>query len=428
MLLLTRVCMFIVLSVVSAQAAHAQVTTTSSTTKPAVCSVVGEHSSGEKSADVSAIQAFLVSRGYILAQSGEFDAATVAVLKQFQTLYTVDILTMQGLTAAPGVWDIYTAMKARDLVCGATVVPVTQTTALPTPATTPATTNPATSTTQTVSGTITSSYNSVPISTSTVQTSPALLSAGNMPQPTQPTGSVIPERSAFTLGAASLTATTTATSTVTANVSTEPLVCLAMTIEPGVKGDSDVKNIQKWLISQGYTKVEATGNYGVYTQRAIKHFQLEYASEILEPAGLSKATGTWGEYTAKKASSMGLCDYDEADDVAAVAQETKVAASHSVLEDVYPGVCLPRVIDPDTGEEKGNARDVKIIQRFLISRGYKKVEATGYYGTLTKRAIAHFQQENAADILEPAGLSQPTGTWGIRTAIKASELGLCTFK
>jgi peptidoglycan hydrolase-like protein with peptidoglycan-binding domain len=225
-------------------------------------------------------------------------------------------------------------------------------------------------------------------------------------------------------------------------------VCVAFTIEPGVKNDSDVKNIQRWLISQNYNKVEATGYYGAYTQRAIKHFQEEYAADILVPAGLTKATGTWGEFTAKKASSMGLCDYDEVDNVELVTLPTAATvvtagiqasttetsspnndvSTAAVLEDIYPGVCLPRTIEPDAAGEKGNANDVKIMQRFLVGQGYTLVEVTGYYGPTTKRAIEFFQKRYKTDILEPAGLTKPTGTWGIRTAIKASEVGLCNYK
>jgi peptidoglycan hydrolase-like protein with peptidoglycan-binding domain len=80
--------------------------------------------------------------------------------------------------------------------------------------------------------------------------------------------------------------------------------------EMGDKGD-DVRTIQKWLISQGYNKVEASGYFGDLTRRAIKHFQEENASTVLAPAGLSVGTGAWGMRTATRASALGLCDFDE---------------------------------------------------------------------------------------------------------------------
>lgn len=435
--------------------AYAQTVSTTSApqNKPAVCIVVGEHGSGEKNADVSAIQRFLASRGYTLAQSGEFDAATVATLKQFQTLYKTDIIDMQGLTSAPGIWDIYTAMKARELVCGATVAPV------------PVVSTP-----------------SVVPSGQTTTTSLAPVSATQ--ESLQPSGNVIPERSAFTPGVstpANVQQTNTSTPTVaTSNTpvvgisTTEPLVCLALELEPGMKHNDDVRTMQKWLMSQGYNKVEATGNYGTYTKRAVTHFQNEYAADILTPAGLTRATGVWGPRTAAKASEMGLCAYDDEVDAGAEESVSSSASSGVIpersayststtqttpatttraqtapqsatsdtttslpatattasLEEIYPGVCLPKTIGPiGTEDARGNVlSEVKMLQRFLIARGYTKVEATGYYGPTTQRAIAHFQEENKRDILEPAGLIQPTGVWGVRTAIKASELGLCENK
>jgi peptidoglycan hydrolase-like protein with peptidoglycan-binding domain len=360
----------------------------SSSVRHPICSVVGEHAFGEKSDDVKAIQSFLTMRGYTTAVTGDFTAETGTALRQFQTAYAADILTQQGLTVAPGVWDIYTAMKARELVCGAVVVPVV----------TP---------------------------TTSVVSTPAQIS---VPAPLV--------------------------------VTPAPLVCIAFEIEPGVKNSNDVKSIQRWLMSQGYNKVRATGEYGSATKRAIVHFQKEYAADILVPAGLTKATGIWGERTAAHASRLGLCVFDtEDEDVAArtvdggtgvsgdvipersaftptvpvetsVTTHTNDVAEAENLEEIYPGVCLPKTIGPiGTQDARGNTvAQVKMLQRFLISRGYTKVEVSGVYGPTTQRAVAHFQNENKQDILEPAGLTKATGIWGIRTAIKASEVGLCDFK
>jgi peptidoglycan hydrolase-like protein with peptidoglycan-binding domain len=356
----------------------------SSSVRHPICSVVGEHAFGEKSDDVKAVQSFLTMRGYTTAETGDFTAETSTALRQFQTAYAADILTKQGLTVAPGVWDIYTAMKARELVCGVSVTPVT------------------------------------------------LVAPVNLVIPATPATSIVPA----------------------------PLVCIAFEIEPGVKNNNNVKSIQRWLLSQGYNKVRATGEYGSATKRAIAHFQKAYAADILVPAGLTKATGIWGERTAAHASRLGLCVFDtEDEDVAArtvdggtgvssevipersaftpsipvetsVTTHTNDAAEAVNLEEIYPGVCLPKTISPiGTQDARGNTvTQVKMLQRFLISRGYTKVEASGVYGPTTKRAVAHFQNEYTQDILEPAGLTKATGIWGIRTAIKASEVGLCDFK
>jgi peptidoglycan hydrolase-like protein with peptidoglycan-binding domain len=212
----------------------------------------------------------------------------------------------------------------------------------------------------------------------------------------------------------------------------EPLICVALTLEPGTRSN-DVKNIQRWLISQGYTKVVATGLYDILTVRAVTHFQNEYAVTILAPLGLTQATGTWGEYTARQASRMGLCQFDDyADDSdlpVSVPASGRLPASSSYTNDAYPGVCLAKTMGlVGTQDARHNTReDVKKLQNFLRSRGYTKVEATGIYGPLTKRAIAHFQEEYAESILHPLGRKKGTGVWGVRTALLATELGLCEF-
>jgi peptidoglycan hydrolase-like protein with peptidoglycan-binding domain len=204
-----------------------------------------------------------------------------------------------------------------------------------------------------------------------------------------------------------------ATKTVTTDTT---LVCVSLEIKPDTISD-EVRTIQKFLRAQGYTKVKNTGEYGPLTERAVRHFQDEHAADILVPAGLTKATGTWGERTALVASRMGLCDYDTLDD-APLPTASAVAAPTESTEKT----CLSKVILPST-----TSADVRAIQKFLISYGYTKVEVTGYYGPTTKRAVVFFQTKFASDILTPAGFSKPTGQWGPYTAKKASEEGLCKF-
>ncbi len=60
--------------------------------------------------------------------------------------------------------------------------------------------------------------------------------------------------------------------------------------------------------------------------------------------------------------------------------------------------------------------DVTALQQVLISLGYLKVEATGYFGTLTKKAVATYQQASG---LEPVGSVGPK----TRALINASIAG-----
>ena len=110
-------------------------------------------------------------------------------------------------------------------------------------------------------------------------------------------------------GPAATTTGTTQSVPVAAAPVTTPTLCLSKVIEPGVRNNSDVVQIQKFLIDQGYKDVQASGFFGPATQNAISAFQAKYRSEILDPAGFKNPTGMWGPATAKKASSLGLCTF-----------------------------------------------------------------------------------------------------------------------
>ncbi len=66
----------------------------------------------------------------------------------------------------------------------------------------------------------------------------------------------------------------------------------------GMSGD-DVKALQEILISEGVweSEVGATGYFGSITKLAVIKYQEKYASEILEPLGLTKGTGFVGSST-----------------------------------------------------------------------------------------------------------------------------------
>lgn len=64
-----------------------------------------------------------------------------------------------------------------------------------------------------------------------------------------------------------------------------------------------------------------------------------------------------------------------------------------------------------------SGKEVKVLQQILINEGSWKsdVGATGYFGTVTQRALVEFQEEHSFDILEPIGLEQGTGYFGSKT-------------
>lgn len=73
---------------------------------------------------------------------------------------------------------------------------------------------------------------------------------------------------------------------------------------------------------------------------------------------------------------------------------------------------------------QGNSGDdVKTLQTFLFGAGlYPEGLVTGYFGSLTKRAVIRFQEKYASEILTPVGLARGTGFVGPSTRKKMNEL------
>ena len=70
------------------------------------------------------------------------------------------------------------------------------------------------------------------------------------------------------------------------------------------------------------------------------------------------------------------------------------------------------------------SEEVKWLQRCLAYEGLfpSNIEPTGYFGGLTLKAVNDFQLKYMAEILRPAGYTNPTGVVGPRTMIKLNTL------
>jgi len=67
--------------------------------------------------------------------------------------------------------------------------------------------------------------------------------------------------------------------------------------------------------------------------------------------------------------------------------------------------------------------DVRALQKILINEGLwdSDVEATGYFGSITTRALIKFQELNKSKVLEPLGLKNGTGFFGPKTREALNE-------
>ena len=158
----------------------------------------------------------------------------------------------------------------------------------------------------------------------------------------------------------------------------------------GSYGD-ETKSLQKILINEGVweSEVEATGFFGQITEEALARFQEEYSQEILNPIGLESGTGYFGAKTKDYLEKLSI-------DV------------EKITEDTTWNRNLVIGMEGD---------DIKVLQEILINEEVwdSEVEATGFFGQITKAAVIKFQEKYASEILQPVGLEQGTGFVGSST-------------
>jgi len=157
----------------------------------------------------------------------------------------------------------------------------------------------------------------------------------------------------------------------------------------GVKGE-EVRTLQQILINEGLwdAEVEATGYFGPITKTALAKFQEKYDRDILEPLNLKSGTGYFGSRTKDYFKRLSL------------SRKQKELTFNQNL----------------TLGMRGD--DVKTLQEILIEEEIWErpdVEATGYFGPITKAAAIRYQEKYASEILEPLGLIKGTGFVGYST-------------
>lgn len=175
-----------------------------------------------------------------------------------------------------------------------------------------------------------------------------------------------------------------------------PVVELAKDLNSKSTGD-DVKLLQTWLASDASIFTgKVTGTYDIATQEAVKKFQNKYASEILAPQGLYEGTGDVDERTRMKLNEL-------------YAKSGIRPRGTELINDLRFGA---------SGDE------VRLLQTWLAkdSTIYPEGLVTGWFGSLTERAVKKFQEKFDKEILIPNGLSKGTGVVDKATRAKLNSL------
>ena len=149
--------------------------------------------------------------------------------------------------------------------------------------------------------------------------------------------------------------------------------------------------MQKVLINEGLweSDVEATGYFGPITQTALKEFQQEHLSDF---------------WSFEEQEGSGMLDAETQDYFQNLSLDIPYQKPEfSFDRNLYLGM-------------RGD--DVTALQEILIGEGVwnrPDINATGYFGQITKTAVIKYQEKYASEILQPLGLTFGTGFVGVST-------------
>jgi len=158
----------------------------------------------------------------------------------------------------------------------------------------------------------------------------------------------------------------------------------------GDRGEA-VQALQKVLINEGVweSDVEATGYFGSITQTALKEFQQEHLSDF---------------WSFEEQEGSGMLDTETQDYFQNLSLDIPYQEPEfSFDRNLYLGM-------------RGD--DVTALQEVLIGEGVwnrPDINATGYFGQITKTAVIEYQEKYASEILQPLGLTFGTGFVGVST-------------
>ncbi len=215
---------------------------------PAFAGNISYNSKANSTAEVTIWQAFYNQElGTALPLTGFFGPMTLQATKDFQARYAAEVLVPGGLARPTGTIYGYTRAKANALLgCGGTAVPVAA---------------PA----------------SVPPVAPAAPAAPVAAPAGSYASP----------------------------------IDGSPKACPAFSTDAQYDSQAndraEVRLWQAFFNKELGTSLELSGYFGSGTLQAAKDFQTRYATEILAPGNLTKATGTIYGYTRAKANALLGC-------------------------------------------------------------------------------------------------------------------------
>jgi N-acetylmuramoyl-L-alanine amidase len=190
-------------------------------------------------------------------------------------------------------------------------------------------------------------------------------------------------------------------------ISPTPPVCadyMTKYISLGADNDpAEVIKLQKFLRDyEGFSALHVAGIYDAATYNDVKQFQAKYASNILAPWGFTEPTGMVNRTTVKKINEI-YCSATQAASAAVSSQQALIDQLKQKIADLQAQIALllanqkpatqPIEIFTQTIVYESQGSQVILLQDTLKKLGFfpQSVDSTGYFGSVTLKAVQDFQ-------------------------------------
>ena len=160
-------------------------------------------------------------------------------------------------------------------------------------------------------------------------------------------------------------------------------------LQMGITGSQDVRELQKRLKELGYYKGSVDGDFGEQTDKAVKEFQ--------KANGLT-ADGKVGEKTKAKLNSKNAVTYKQAHATPTPTPTKKPTPTPTKKPTPTPTkkpTPTPNLSKDYYLSEGSTGKHVETLQRRLIELGWLDGKVTGTYDTATEQAVRAFQRKTS---------------------------------